>query len=359
VDTLGGGSLLRYNFGNTVYDFSKPKNSYKGDQTIRAYYAMIDFLMTSNFRFIGGARYETTKTTVISADEKQDVGFIDEKDWLPSINFVYGLSDRMNLRVAASKTLARPNFRELAPYSTQEFVNDFILRGNPLLKRTKINNFDFRWEWFTNPGEVLAVSAFYKEMHNPIEMAFATGTTQSNPIIEYKNVPKAIIKGLEFEFRLGLGTLTNSLNNFSLGSNLSLIDSKVDIAQSELNIAQGIDTTFKTTRNLQGQSPYILNIDLAYSNQEWGTTASLYYNIFGERLSVVSANITPDVFEQPLPQLNFIITQPLTQNLSLKFTAQNILNRDYKKVYRFNDQDYIFQSYRKGTTFSMRLNYEI
>ena len=359
VDTLGGGALLRYNFGNTVYDFSKPRNSYTGDQTIRAYYAMIDLLLTRKLRFIGGARYESTKTTVISADENQDIGFIDEKDWLPSLNFVYSLTNEMNLRIAASKTLARPNFRELAPYSTQEFVNDFILRGNPLLKRTKIDNFDLRWEWFTSPGEVFAVSAFYKEMDNPIEMAFASGTTQSNPIIEYKNVPKALVKGLEFEFRLGLGTLTNTLSDFSLGSNLSLIDSKVDIAQSELNIAQGIDSTFESTRNLQGQSPYILNIDFVYSNQEWGTTASLYYNVFGERLSVVSANITPDVFEQPLPQLDLIISQNLTQNLSLKFTARNLLDMDYKKIYRFNDQEYIFQSYRKGTAFSLRLNYQI
>jgi outer membrane receptor protein involved in Fe transport len=156
-----------------------------------------------------------------------------------------------------------------------------------------------------------------------------------------------------------MGTLTPYLNEFSLGSNLSLIESRVDIAQSELNIAQGIDSTFKSTRNLQGQSPYILNIDFVYSNEQWGTTASLYYNIFGERLSVVSANITPDVFEQPLPQLDLIISQRLTPQLSLKFTARNLLDRDYKKVYKFNDQEYIFQSYRKGTSISLRLNYQI
>jgi TonB-dependent receptor len=359
IDTLAGGSLIRHNFGNTVYDFSKPKNSYNGDQTIRAYYGMIDVPVTRKLRFIGGVRYETTKTFVKSQDEQQGVGSVDEKDWLPSLNFVYSLNPAMNLRMAGTKTLARPNFRELAPYSTQEFVNDFILRGNPDLKRTRISNFDLRWEWFTNPGEVFAVSAFYKELQDPIEMAFATGTTQSNPIVEYKNVPRATIQGLEFEVRLGLGYLANSLNNFAIGSNLSLIDSDVDIAQSELDIAQGIDSTFSSTRNLQGQSDYILNVDLVYNNMDWGTTASLYYNIFGERLSIVSANITPDVFEQPTPQLDFIISQKMTNNLSLKFTAQNILNRDYNKIYRYNGQEYIYHSYKRGTSFSIRLNYEI
>jgi TonB-dependent receptor len=359
IDTVAGGAFIRYEFGNTVYDFSKPRNSYNGDQTIRAYYGMLDLPVTRKLRFIGGVRYETTLTNVQSLDEKQGVGRIDEKDWLPSVNLMYSLTENMNLRVAGSKTLARPNFRELAPYSTQEFVNDFILRGNPELKRTKINNLDFRWEWFVNPGEVLAVSAFYKEMTNPIEMAFATGTTQSNPIIEYKNVPKATVKGLEFEFRLGLGNFMPGLRQFSLGSNLSLIDSDVDIAQSELNIAQGIDSTFQSTRNLQGQSDYILNIDFAYSNQEWGTTASVYYNIFGERLSIVSANITPDIFEQPMPQLDFIVSQKLTRHLSLKFTAENILNYDFRQIYRFNDQEYIYQKYNKGTGFSIRLTYQI
>jgi outer membrane receptor protein involved in Fe transport len=359
VDTLAGGELIRHNFGNTVYDFSKPKNSYTGDQTIRAYYGMVDLPLTRKLRFIGGVRYETTHTLVLSRDESQGVGRIDEKDWLPSLNIVYGLSELMNLRIAASKTLARPNFRELAPYSTQEFVNDFILEGNPNLKRTKISNLDFRWEWFVNPGEVVAVSAFYKDMSDPIEMAFATGTTQSNPIVQFKNVPKATIKGLEFEFRFGLGYLTSFLNNFAFGSNLSIIDSDVDIAQSELNISQGIDSTVSTTRNLQGQSDYILNGDLVYSNMDWGTTISLYYNVFSERLSVVSANITPDVFEQPAPQFDFILTQKLMNNLSVKFTVQNILDRQYQKLYRYNGQEYIYQSYKRGTSVSVRLNYEI
>jgi TonB-dependent receptor len=265
----------------------------------------------------------------------------------------------MNLRLAGSKTLARPNFRELAPYSTQEFVNDFTLRGNPALKRTKISNLDFRWEWFTNPGEVLAVSVFYKELKDPIEMAFATGTTQSNPIVEYKNVPTATLKGVEFELRLGLGMITPVLNNFAFGSNLSLIDSDVDIAQSELNISQGIDSTVSTTRNLQGQSDYIINMDFVYTNPDWGTTASLYYNIFGERLSVVSANITPDVFEQPTPQLDLIISQKLIQNLSVKFAVQNILNDEFRKIYRYAGKEYSYQTYKRGTSFSLRLNYEI
>ena len=125
-----------------------------------------------------------------------------------------------------------------------------------------------------------------------------------------------------------------------------------------MNISQGIDSTVSTTRNLQGQSDYIVNFDLVYSNPDWGTTASLYYNIFGERLSVVSANITPDVFEQPTPQLDLIISQKLMQNLSVKFTVQNILNDDFRKIYRYAGQEYIYQSYRRGTSYSLRLNYE-
>ncbi len=358
VDSLNN-EPFRYNFGNTVYDFSKPKNNYKGDMVIDAYYAMVELPLFKGLKFVGGARFEQTEIKVESEDEKQDKGFVTNEDWLPSLNLIYSLSGNMNLRLAGSKTLARPNFRELAPYSTQEFVNDFVLRGNPALKRTSISNFDLRWEWFTNPGDILAVSGFYKELRDPIELAFASGTTQSNPIVEYKNVPQARLLGAEFELRLGLAALTPYLRNFMVGTNLSLVDSRVDISDSELAIRRGIDPDADDTRTLAGQSDLIWNADLVYQNPTSGTTASLYFNYFSERLSVVSANITPDVLEQPAPQLDLILSQRIFDGVEAKFSIKNLLNSEYKELYDFSGQEYIYQSYTKGITYSMKLSYQI
>lgn len=358
IDTLSSGRL-RYNFGNTIYDFSKPKNNYDGYQLIRAYYGMVDLSLLRNLRLIGGARYETTLINVESQDPTQLKTAIEEKDWLPSLGLIYQVSHDMNLRASASRTLARPNFRELAPYSTKDFSNDVELLGNPELKRTLILNYDLRWEWFYNPGKILSLSTFYKELKNPIEIAFSQYSTRSNPIVTYTNVERATIKGVEMEGRIGLGDFVNVLSPFSMGGNFTVLDSDVDIAGSELNSRLAIDSTASRTRSLQGQSNYILNLDFSYENSQWGTVVALNYNYFGKRLAKVSALITPDVFELPATQLNLIITQNISKYFSLKLSAKNLLNSPYLEEYEFEGEDYIFQKYTQGRSFGIGINYQL
>jgi len=358
IDTLNSGRI-RYNFGNTIYDFSKPKNNYDGYQLIRAYYAMMDLSLLRNLRLIGGARYETTLIDVASQDPTQLKTAIEEKDWLPSLGLIYQLGHDMNLRASASRTLARPNFRELAPYSTKDFSNDVELVGNPELKRTLIVNYDLRWEWFYSPGKILSLSTFYKELINPIEMAFSQYSTRSNPIVTYTNVERATIKGVEMEGRIGLGDFVKALSPFALGGNFTVLDSDVDIAGSELNSRLAIDSTAGRTRSLQGQSDYILNLDFSYENSQWGTVAAIHYNYFGKRLAKVSALITPDVFELPAAQLTLIITQNISKHFSLKFSAKNLLNSPYLEEYEFEGKDYIFQKYTQGRSFGIGINYQL
>lgn len=357
IDTLSNGRI-RYNFGNTIRDNSKLRNVYNGTQEISAAYLMLELPLLRNLKFIGGARYETTSMNVVSKDETIAPGSIKENDILPSLNLIYQLSDDMNIRFAATQTLARPNFREIAPYSSKEFVNDVELQGNPSLKRTLIDNYDLRWEWYSRPGEIIAVSAFYKNMKNPIELAYAPGSSLSNQIVTYQNVDAARIIGAEFEVRLGLDLLLDELSNFSFGSNLSLVDSKIDIPDFERQQRLAIDSSSSSTRELQGQSNVILNMDLSYYN-EIGTTASLQLNTFSERLSKVSAGVSPDVYEQPDIQLDFILSQQIWNNFTFSFSAKNILNSSYKEIYRYKGNDYTFYEYKKGVRFSMGISYKI
>ena len=349
----------KYTFGNTIYDRSFAKNNYKGDENIYAGYAMVELPILRNLRFIGGARYEVTDINVVSQDVTIPAGNIKGNDILPSFNLIYSLNENMNLRLAATQTLARPTFREIAPYSSKEFVNDVELQGNPNLQRTLIENYDIRWEWFLRPGEILALSVFYKNLKNPIEIAFAEGSNRSNPIVNPTNVDQATILGAEIEMRLGLDYLSNFMRNFSIGFNLSLVQSNVDIAPSELAQRQGIDPTASSTRNLQGQSPYTINVDLTYSNSEWGTVTGLYFNTFGERLSKVSANITPDVFEQPAALLNFTLNQKVIESFYMNLSVKNILNSKFREVYRYRGTDYIYQSYQTGVKYSIGISYKL
>jgi TonB-dependent receptor len=358
VDTLSGGTL-RYNFANVIRDNSRLRNNYSGEMQIFAGYWMIEIPLLKELKFIGGARLENTDLTLLSADSTFENGRIDVSDVLPSLNLIYALAENMNVRLSATQTLARPNFREIAPYSTKEFVNDVELQGNPKLQRTLITNYDLRWEWFTNPGEVFAVSGFYKQLKNPIELSYAEGSSASNSIVQYNNVDNATIAGLEFELRLGLGHIIDELSNFYVGTNLSIIHSNIDIAESELASRLSIDSTASKTRVLQGQSPYVLNVDLTYVNNHWGTVVGFYFNTFGERLSKVSANVNPDVFEQPAPMLNFTLSQKLINNFTLNAGIKNLLNSTYKEVARFKNKDYTFYEYKSGITYSLGVSYGI
>jgi TonB-dependent receptor len=357
--TLLSDGRTRYTFGNTVFDRSFLRNNYEGDQDIYAVYGMVDIPLLRDLRFVGGARYETTNMVVTSKDTTRAPGKVDENDILPSISLIYQLSEDMNLRLAGTQTLARPTFREIAPYSSKQFVNGEELFGNPNLKRTLIQNYDLRWEWFLRPGEIIAASVFYKRLNNPIEVAFAEGSTASNKIITYTNVDEAKILGAELELRLGLDYIIDVLDYFSFGFNLSFVNSTIDIPQNELNNRLEMDSSSSTTRQLQGQSPYMINVDLTFNNQDWGTVAGLYFNTFGERLSTVSANLTPDVFEQPANLLNFTASQRIFEVFYFNVSIKNLLNAEFNEVYRFKDQDYTYQSFRIGRKISLGLTYRI
>lgn len=358
IDTLSNGSL-RYNFANTINNNSKDKNNYDGKQDVVAFYGMLEMPFMNNVKFIGGLRYETTEIKVTSKDPIFPEGKISEKDMLHSLNLIFEISENMNIRLAATKTLARPNFREIAPYATKEFINDVELQGNPNLKRTLIDNYDLRWEWFANPGEIVAVSGFYKQLKNPIELAFAEGATRSNPIVNYVNVDNANIYGIEFESRFRLNWLDEMFSNFSIGANLSLVSSEVDIDEAELAQRIAIDENSSSTRALQGQSPFILNFDLSYDNYETGTLASLNFNTFGERLSRVSANVTPDVYEQPAAQLDFIFSQKVLDYFKINLSVKNLLNSKYSEIYKYKGEDFTYQEYKRGISYSMGLSYEL
>ncbi len=345
----------RYRFGNYISDCSDYRNNYSGDQAIHAGFFMVESYISSHLRFITGVRYETTDLTVTSQDTTALEGAISTRDWLPSLNFVYELPWRMNLRLSYGRTLARPNFREMAPFRSFEFIGDYIFEGNPHLKRTLIDNYDFRWEWFINPGEILAVSTFYKQFRNPIERTIEIETNQ----ITYQNVPEGRVWGAEFEARRQLGSLWSALNYFAVSSNLSLIHSQINIPADEYQLILKSDVHAKDTRPLFGQSPYLFNIELAYDNPNLDLVANLYLNLFGSRLSEVTMGATPDVFEQPQGKLDFSISKTLLNNIQFRFGANNILDAKSEKTIKYKGKSYLFEQYARGRSFSFGISYAL
>lgn len=149
------------------------------------------------------------------------------------------------------------------------------------------------------------------------------------------------------------------LRYFNFGANFTLTKSSVDVVQEELEIRRAVDPSASGTRNLQGQSPFLLNIDLTYSNPESKTMLSLSFNTFGKRLSNVSLGGTPDVFERSRHQLNLSMSQTLFNFMTFKFGVKNILNDSFKESYRFKGQEFVYQEYKLGRTFSVGASYSL
>lgn len=374
IDSTTTGRGRGYDYGTYIQDGSDLRNSYNAESTISAYYGMVDLSITDKLRFIGGARVEYTDITATSNDSVlantpnpvtesnpegegfQGVGRLDNMDVLPSASLVYSLNDNVNLRAAYTKTLARPTVRELMPLITFDFAGDLLFQGNARLERTLITNYDFRVEWFTGVGEIVAFSAFYKDLENPMERVIRNDI--GNNATSIQNVPKGRVQGVEFELRKTLGFLSDTFTDFTFASNLTLVHSEVDIAEIELDFIRASNPDASSTRQLFGQSPFILNFDLQYQNRS-GLSSNISFNRFGDRLSLATGNATPNVFERAYNTLNWNMNYQITNNLSISTKVDNILNPDIVQSYEFKGEEYIFQSYKRGITFSTGLKYSL
>ncbi|MBO6574533.1 MAG: TonB-dependent receptor [Rhodothermales bacterium] len=363
LDTLQVGGIVAYDAGLYLLENSPDIANYDANRAVTAGYAMVELPVTRKLRMIAGARLERTDVTSTSLDETLPdeirVGRVAETDVLPSLNVVYEMMDGMNLRAAATRTLARPTFRELAPFQSFNFVGGDVQEGNPQLERTLITNYDLRWEWFMRPGELLAISGFYKEFTNPIETVLRT--VGEGRFVSFQNVPEARVYGLEFEARRQLDAWTSNefLGRFSLGGNVSLVNSHVDIPEEELVIIRASDASAEETRQLEGQSPVLANLSLNYENYETGTVVGLYYNVFGDRLATVTEGATPDVYEKSRADLDLTFSKNLPRNLRLKLGAKNLLGADHRRIQTFKDVEYDYMSYSRSRTLSLGLTYQI
>ncbi len=322
-------------------------DNYSASQSTWATYAMTDLQFSGKWRFVGGVRVENSKQELISFDPFSTTATpvevtLDNTDLLPGLNLVYKLNDRTNLRTAYSRTLARPDFRELAPFEFTDFIGGRAVSGNPDLQRSTIDNFDFRFEIFPRLGELVAISAFYKKFHEPIEQIIRPTAQLS---VTFQNAKAATNYGVEFEFRRRLDALSPALEPLSINTNVTLVKSQIEIDPSV-----GVQTS--SERALQGQSPYAINVILGYDRPNHGFQANLLYNVFGRRISEVGAQGLPDVFEQPRHQFDFNIQKKFTQ-FTLKASAKNLID---SKIL-FKQSEGIFRKYKSGRSFSLGISY--
>ena len=304
-------------------------DSYDASSLLNAVYALIDTKVFSKLRVVGGVRAEAYQQKFhyvefgSNADKYLDTTVI---DLLPSINLTYKFTTRFQWRASAARTVSRPEFRELAPFTFYNFLNDNLASGNPQLKRATINNYDTRVEYFPGKGQVISVSGFYKTFENPIELLLRTGTS-GTPELYFNNIAKATSYGAELEYRMNLGWMnrTDSNSVFSrttFYTNASLIRSAAD-----LSAFAGLEEYPGSTRPLQGQSPYILNVGLFYESQQ-DFVMNFSYNYVGQRIAIAGSIQEPSVWENGRHVLDFQIGKTWKEKYELKLNCSDLLAQD-------------------------------
>ena len=343
--------------GFVIEEATQPQDAYEGTNMLTAGYVSA-LLPLGKFDVSVGFRgeYNVQKLTATTNSGKVNV---DNPIFaaLPSLNVAYNLSDRSLVRAAYSRTVNRPEFRELAPFLYYQFEYEAGIFGSPNLKTALIDNIDLRYEIFPNPGELLSVGVFYKTIQNPIEQ-YLQLTTES-PQFFYGNAVKATDIGIELEFRKSLASLGVSklLRNTSFNLNAAYIKSNVDIGTAATNQLQN--------RPLQGQSPYIINFGLYYNDEVTGLSVNAAYNLFGPRIFSVGDKVFPSWFELERHALDFQVAKKWgNQRFETKLNIQNALNSPYR-IYQDNNsdnkiekQEALIQKYKTGTLFSLGLSWK-
>lgn len=353
------------NFGNGLdnkigFDAIKNRNfRYLANTILNAGFLQLDNQLSTKLRIVWGVRVENFDQLVGSVYKYDPRYFYSTiTDFLPGINANYKLNNKTNLRISGSQTVIRPELRELSALNIYDFDLNASVQGYPQLKRTKVSNFDLRYELYPNAGEVFTAGIFYKNFKAPIEQIFDEAAGGASTFT-YRNPRKAISYGAEIELRKKLNFIS-VLKNFTLQANASYIYSMVKDAKLNVN------------RPMQGQSPYVLNFGLLYDLEKQGINATLLFNQIGRRIYVVGLNASavggaPDIYEAPRALIDLQISKKIINKKGeIRVSVSDLLNK--KQIFYQNadnntkyqkDKDALRFTRKYGTTIGLTFNYSL
>ncbi len=356
---LAGGNIA----GNKLYLVEKTSNDiayYNGKQNLSAFYVAADQRIFEKLRAVYGVRYEDVDIHLTNDKIGSEIARIQEGAVLPSVNFSYALTEKMNLRAGYYASVNRPEFRELAPFAFYVFDKNAEIKGNKDLKIARLNNAELRWELFPSGNQVVSVGGFYKTITNPVE--FSIDVAQPFTTFTFENEKSATIYGAEFEVRKNFDFIGEKpvWHDLTIFSNLALI-------KSELKFEPG--SKAKLDRPLQGQSPYVVNAGIQYESETNGWFASAVVNQIGRRIAYVGVDpqfgdTRQDIFEAPRTVLDLQVGKNLGK-LNLKFTLGDLLKQDltyYQDAdnsgkYEKGGKDRLMFQFTNGLTLNLSAGY--
>jgi len=351
------------NMGTSGYileDFTNNQDRYFGASILNAAYMMMDNKF-NDLRLVWGLRAENFQQLLTSKIQTGERSVLLTKKWdfLPSANMMYSLNSKQNIRLSASRTVARPEFRELAPFAFFDYETNYGVNGDTSLRRSSVLNYDARYEWYPKSNESITIGAFYKDFTDPIEFRLDPASNADSRRYFYQNALNAKTFGLEIEVRKGMDFLSAAFKNLFFFGNYTYTQSEV-----KFNDLSAGNKEVTSARPLQGQSPYLINAGFQWTSEQFN--ASLLYNRVGQRLALLGNSEFPNVYERPRNQLDFQISKKiLDKNGELKLNIADMINNPFY-FYENIDQsfafkkgvDRMFSNYKPGTTVTLTFTYD-
>lgn len=353
-------NLFQTTTGSYIKGGFERTNVYNSESKNEAFYLSSELKFSEFVKAVIGARFETyqlryTGEDLLGTKFENDL-FLDDKDLFPNLNLIISPNEKSNIRAAYYKTTARPTFREASSAYLIDPVTETFFLGNPDIKSSYIDNIDLRYEIFGTNSEMFAFSIFSKNFKDPIEISVVSDDTPND--FTAINNEKATVRGIEFELRKNLFTINNL--TFNANTNASFISAKQTMSDIEYEsrvILAEPNQVVSRERELQGQSPYMINAGLLVNESEKELEVGIFYNVQGPTLEFVGFGGIPDIYSEPFHNLDFSASKVFNgEKISKKITlkAKNILQEKRESNYVWNDEKSgLFRSFSPGILFSL------
>lgn len=334
--------------GFQLREITRGTDNYDAGQDLDALFLAADLNWKSAYRFTLGLRHEVNDQQVStfalgSSTTAPIVSRIATSDLLPSAAFTWLYSGAAQWRFSYAQTVSRPDFRELSPAPYTDPLLDLETIGNPELQPTSIQHLDLRWEYYFSYSESFSAALFLKQFDDPIEKIQVPGT---GSLLSLANADAASNRGIELDYFRGLKFLGDRWSDFYTAANFAWIDSEIELGG--INAIQTNDQ-----RAMQGQSPYVANLQLGYRRPDNALEATLLYNVFGKRISQVGVFGAPDIYEQDFHSLDFSLRKQFDPEWTLKLRLRNLLDPNVE----FTQGEEVTRQFRRGRELGLTLEW--